>query len=315
MIIPCYNEKEALPLFVERINAELSALDPHYRFELLFVDDGSQDETRDLIADIVASDPRCRALLLSRNFGKEAAMTAALEHCRGDAAIPIDVDLQDPPELIAQFLHHWSAGIDMVYGVRADRVADGFLKQSTAGAFYSLFNRFSPTPIPENAGDYRILDRRVIDAVNSLPERNRFLKGLVGWVGFSTMAIPYTRPNRSAGESGFNYRKLWNFAIDGIVGFSALPIKIWTYVGLSVALAAFVYASWIIVQTLAFGIDVPGYASIMVALLILSAVQLISIGVLGEYVSRMFIEVKQRPTYIIDRQIEAADEPPENSTP
>ena len=229
-------------------------------------------------------------------------MTAGLCHARGDAVIPMDVDLQDPPALILEFVRLWQEeGYDTVYGVRADRNADTPMKRLTAGGFYRLFNAVSTTTkIPENAGDFRLMDRRVVEVIKQLPERNRFMKGLFAWAGFNSIGVEYERPARAAGETKFNYWKLWNFALDGFFSFSSWPLRIWSYVGAGVAMLSFLYILVIITKVIFFGIDMPGYASLMSVILFLGGMQLISIGVLGEYLGRMFLEVKQRPVFVVE---------------
>jgi glycosyltransferase involved in cell wall biosynthesis len=241
-----------------------------------------------------------RLVNLSRNFGKEAAMSAGLDHAEGDVVVLIDVDLQDPPELIAVFLEQWRQGYDIAYGLRTSRSGDSRLKAATAGAFYAWFNRISDTPIPPNVGDFRLLDRRVVQALRLLPERGRFMKGLFAWVGFPSIGIPFERPPRAVGQSSWNYWRLWNFALEGLVSFSTAPLKIWTYVGGVVAMAAGAYALFILVRVLVEGIDVPGYASLLVFLLTGIALNLISLGMIGEYVGRLFVESKQRPVYLVE---------------
>lgn len=294
VVVPCFKEAEAIPLFVDAIDAHLS----DHRIELVFVNDGSPDATLEILLKLSARDPRVVVVNLSRNFGKEIAITAGLEHATGDVVVPMDADLQDPPEVIPTFLGRWREGYDVVYGLRLDRASDTFAKRMTAGLFYRVFKRLSQTEVPSDAGDFRLMDRVVVDAVKQLPERSRFMKGLFAWVGFSSIGVGYVRPERAAGETSFNYWRLWNFALDGIVSFSTLPLRIWTYVGSLVAVMSVCYATAIVVRTLIFGRDVPGYASIMVAVLFLGGVQLMSLGVIGEYLSRLFLEAKQRPLYL-----------------
>lgn len=226
-------------------------------------------------------------------------MTAGIDHAAGDVVVPMDADLQDPPEVLPKLLEQWRKGYDVVYGIRRDRSSDGRTKRVTAGMFYRLFNRLAHDEIPENVGDFRLMDRLVVDALRRLPERNRFMKGLFAWVGYPSIGVEYTRPERVAGETKFSYWKLWNFALDGLVSFSSLPLRVWTYAGMTVALGAVVFAVVIVLRTLVFGRDVPGYASIMTVLLLLGGIQLISLGVIGEYLSRLFIESKQRPLYLL----------------
>lgn len=295
LVIPCYAESEALDAFVPAIEAAL----PRHRIEFVFVNDGSPDDTLTKLLALCRNDPRVVVVNLSRNFGKEVAMTAGIEHATGDVVVPMDADLQDPPELIERFLERWNEGYDVVYGVRADRASDQPTKRMSAGLFYRFFNGLAQTEIPSNVGDFRLMDRVVVDALLQLPERNRFMKGLFAWVGFPSTGVEYVRPARVAGETSFNYWKLWNFALDGIVSFSTLPLRVWTYVGGGVAVLSLGYALYIVVRTLFLGRDVPGYASLMAALLFIGGVQLISLGVIGEYLSRLFVETKQRPLYLL----------------
>ena len=300
LVVPAYNEEESIQAFIATIDQELAPL--RDQLEMVFVNDGSRDKTRQVIEAVIEKDPRVTLINLARNFGKEAAMTAGLFHARGDAVIPMDVDLQDPPALILEFVRLWrDEGYDTVYGVRSDRNADTPMKRLTAGGFYRLFNAVSTTTkIPENAGDFRLMDRRVVEVIKQLPERNRFMKGLFAWAGFNAIGVPYERPARAAGETKFNYWKLWNFALDGFFSFSSWPLRVWSYVGAGVALLSFLYILVIITKVLFFGIDIPGYASLMSVILFLGGMQLISIGVLGEYLGRMFLEVKQRPVFVVE---------------
>lgn len=298
LVVPVYNEQDAVPLFVRAIDDALAG--QGINLELLFVDDGSTDQTLPLLVELSERDARVRVVGLSRNFGKEAALTAGLDHASGDVVIPMDVDLQDPPALIPKFLERWREGYDVVYGWRTSRPNDSIAKRWSAAGFYRVFNRVAHTQIPENAGDFRLIDRRVVDVIRRLPERNRFMKGLFAWVGFRSIAVPYERPRRAAGKTSFNHWRLWNFALDGLVSFSSLPLHLWTYVGFSVAATAFLYGSFIVLRTLVLGIDVPGYASLITIMLFLGGIQLVSIGVLGEYLSRVFTEVKGRPVYLVD---------------
>jgi glycosyltransferase involved in cell wall biosynthesis len=270
------------------------------RFELVFVNDGSTDQTLPRLLELAKQDNRIRILNLSRNFGKEAALSAGIDQARGDAIIVIDADLQDPPDLIPTFLQCWRNGYDVVYGARSSRENDSYLKRKSASWFYAAFNRLSPTHIPENAGDFRLIDRRVADIIRALPERNRFMKGLFSWVGFKSIAVPYERPIRVAGETKWSAWRLWNFALDGLFSFSTVPLRIWTYFGALIAGLAFAYGSFIVLRTLIYGIDLPGYPSLLTAMLFLGGIQLLSIGIIGEYIGRVFIEVKARPLYVIE---------------
>ncbi|WP_421979974.1 glycosyltransferase family 2 protein [Roseibium sp.] len=303
VIVPVFNEEDVIGHFLEATRPVLEKTGLAY--EYVFIDDGSRDSTADYLSEKLKSGLPGRLLGLSRNFGKEAALSAGLEAVRGDIAVIMDADLQDPPDLILQMLDGWRAGYDVIYGLRVDRSSDTVLKRSTANMFYKLFNRLANIDMPANAGDYRLIDRAVIDALLRLPERNRFMKGLFAWVGFPAMAIPYERPVRKAGDGKFNYWKLWNFALDGLTGFTTLPLRVWFYGGAAISFGAFAYAIYLTVRTSLFGADLPGYASLMVALLFFSGVQLLSIGMIGEYIARLFNEAKQRPVYILQDVIES----------
>jgi polyisoprenyl-phosphate glycosyltransferase len=298
IVAPFYNESEGVWLYYEALRA-MAASVPGVDFEFICVDDGSRDDT--LVHLIAASrlDARFVAIELSRNFGKEAALTAGIDAATGDAIVPIDADLQDPPTLIPKLIEEWRKGAEVVLARRIDRSTDSFLKRKTAEAFYRVHNKLSAVAIPENVGDFRLMDRSAVDALKRLPERQRFMKGLFAWIGFKTVTVDYARQARAAGTTKFSGWKLWNFAIEGITSFSTAPLKIWTYLGGIGALVAFGYASFIVIRTLIFGIDVPGYASVLVAILFFGSLQLISVGLLGEYIGRMYIESKQRPTYLV----------------
>ncbi len=299
LIVPVYNEEETIATFVAVVEQKLKSILEH--LEIVFIDDGSKDRSVEIIEGLMATNPRVCLIKLSRNFGKEAAMTAALDLCDADAIVPIDVDLQDPPELILDFVRIWrEAGVDTVYGVRADRSSDSDTKRVTSGGFYYVFNKLSSkVKIPANVGDFRLIDRKVILTVRTLNESNRFMKGLYAWPGFSSQGVPYVRPERSAGTTKWNYWKLWNFALDGIFSFSSLPLRIWSYIGAGIGVLALIYMCYIVLETLVNGVSVPGYASTMCVVLFLGSIQLISIGVLGEYLGRMSEEVKKRPVYVV----------------
>ncbi|ENZ80696.1 MULTISPECIES: glycosyltransferase family 2 protein [Caulobacter] len=308
LIAPCYNEQEVLDLFFARIDAEMAKLAVDY--EIVCVNDGSRDHTLAVLLKHHQRDPRVKVINLARNFGKEVALSAGLDAAVGDMVVPIDVDLQDPPELIGQFIAAWEAGADVAYGVRVDRSADSPLKRFTAQGFYRAFNRLSDVDLPYNAGDYRLMDRRVVEVLRQLPERNRFMKGLFAWVGFRQTPVPYARPERAAGTSSWRYWKLWNFALDGITSFSTAPIRIWSYVGAVAGVLAVAMAVFIVARTLLFGRDVPGYPSLMVVILMSFGLQMLAIGALGEYVARIYQEVKGRPLYVVmDRYGFEAQEP------
>ena len=303
IIVPVKDEEDAIAPFIARVGAVLDALDdPAAKaWEILFVDDGSSDATLAAIIAANHADPRIRAVSFSRNFGKEPALSAGLDFARGQAVIPIDVDLQDPPEVIGDMIKAWRAGHEVVYGVRKNRASDSLPKRLTADLYYRAHNRLSHDKIPEHAGDFRLLDRKVVDVIKAMPERNRFMKGLFAWSGFRQTAVEYDRVERSVGTTKFRYWKLWTLALDGITSASTAPLRIWSYVGVIVALLSFLYALYIIIYTIITGVDAPGYASLMTAVLFFGGLQLISLGVLGEYVGRILVETKQRPLYVISQ--------------
>ena len=305
LIIPVKDEEEAIGPCLARVIPVMEAMsDPVSKsFEILFVDDGSEDRTLEAIRQANAKDPRVRAISLSRNFGKEAALSAGLDAARGMAVVPLDVDLQDPPEALPKMIAQWRAGFDVVYGVRDNRETDSLPKRLTADLYYRAHNWLSDDKIPEHAGDFRLLDRKVVDVICAMPERNRFMKGLFAWAGFRQASVSYHREQRQVGKTKFNYWKLWTLAIDGITSASTVPLRVWSYLGGFVALGALVFAVFIIVRTLVTGITVPGYASLMVAILFLGGLQLISLGVLGEYVGRILTETKGRPLYVVRERI------------
>jgi glycosyltransferase involved in cell wall biosynthesis len=301
IIIPFYNEARTISSLFAALWRTLDAI-ADVNWEIICVDDGSTDTTLAQLIALSTSDPRFKIIELSRNFGKEAALTARRPAPRGDAVIPMDADLQDPPDLITEMLAAWENGAEVVLAKRSDRASDGLLKRQTAGWFYRLHNRLADIRIPENVGDFRLMDRVVVDALKRLPERQRFMKGLFAWVGFRTEIIEYSRPIRDGGKSKFTAMRLWNLGLEGVTSFSMVPLKIWTYIGVVCALLTFSYAIFIVIRTLVSGIDVPGYASLLVAILFFGSMQLISVGVLGEYIGRIYIEAKQRPTYLIRMQ-------------
>lgn len=298
IIVPFYNEVEGINYFYEAICPilnQVSELD----FEVVCIDDGSSDDTLKKLILIAEKDSRFHVIELSRNFGKEAALTAGIDAATGDAVIPIDADLQDPPELILEMIKEWSKGAEVVLARRVDRSSDSFLKRKTAEIFYHFHNRLSTIQIPENVGDFRLMDRIAVDALKKFPEQHRFMKGLFAWVGFKTVTLDYIRNPRIAGNTKFSGWKLWNFALEGITSFSAAPLKFWSYIGGLGALATFIYAIFIISRTLINGVDIPGYASLLVAVLFFGSLQLISVGMLGEYIGRIYLETKNRPLYLI----------------
>ena len=306
IIVPCYNESEVVENFFSAMvgnNGILNNLG--LNCELVFINDGSKDNTLELLKaqkEIYSnkSNLDIKIVNLSRNFGKEAAMSAGFSVASGEAIVPMDADLQDPPELIAKFVELWRQGYNVVLAKRNDRQEDSFAKRFSSSLFYKLNNKISDVKLPDNVGDFRLFTRKVLNAINSLPENQRFMKGIFAWVGFNSITIEYKRPQRIAGSSKFNGWKLWNFALQGITGFGTLPLRIWTYIGFIVSFFAFIYASFLILRTLIMGIDLPGYASLVVIILFLGGLQLIGIGILGEYVGRIYMESKRRPPFIID---------------
>lgn len=298
VVVPVYNESEVLDAFHLRLSRALDRLT--IEAEILFVDDGSSDQSLDILRGLRARDRRVAIIALSRNFGKEAALSAGLDAAEGDAVVAIDADLQDPPELIPELVEQWRAGYDVVYARRVARDGDTLLKIFTAHAFYRLMRHVGRVPIPADAGDYRLLSRRAVDALKQLRERHRFMKGLFAWIGYPQCAVPYRRAPRHAGASKWNYWKLWNFALDGITSFTTAPLKIATYLGLAVSLCAFLYAALVIGRTMLYGNPVHGYPSLMMVMLMLGGVQLTCLGVMGEYLGRMFDETKRRPLYLVD---------------
>lgn len=309
VVIPVYNESAALAPLFSRLLPILR--DAAASFEILVVNDGSRDESLQHLLQLQRGLPALRVLDLSRNFGKEAALTAGLAHCRGRCAILLDADLQDPPELIAPMLQKWREGYEMVVAVHAVRSADTRLRRTLSGGFYRLLDAVSHLEMVRNAGDFRLLDRAAIEAFLALPERTRFNKGLFAWIGFRQYRIEHERPARAAGASKYNYRRLFSLAIEGITSFSSLPLRLSTYLGLLVAVLSLAYGAFIVVRTLVRGVDVPGYASLFVAIVFFGGINLLSIGILGEYVGRIFLESKHRPLYVVRRLHEPAAEPPQ----
>lgn len=299
LVVPVFNEEDAIPFFYKEVRADKQL--GQYEIELIFVDDGSRDGTCEIIEGLAKADPLITLVRLSRNFGKEAALFAGLDYSTGDAIIPIDVDLQDPITVIPLLIEKWKSGSDVVLAKRIDRQADSFMKRVSAEMFYRLHNKISNPKIEENVGDFRLMSRQVVDEIKMLPERHLFMKGLLSWVGFDTAVVEYTRADRVAGTSKFNGWKLWNLALEGITSFSTIPLRMWTYLGMVVATFSLFYALWMVADKLIWGNAVPGYPSIMTAILFLGGVQLIGIGVLGEYVGRIYMEAKRRPKYIVKR--------------
>lgn len=297
LVVPVFNEEDAIPFFYKKVR-DYEELKSH-EVEIVFINDGSKDSTETIINALSTADPLVTSLSFTRNFGKEPALFAGLEHASGDAVIPIDVDLQDPIEVIPHLVRKWQDGADMVLAKRTDRSTDGRMKRKTAEWFYKLHNKISSPQIEENVGDFRLMSREVVEHIKLLPERNLFMKGVLSWVGGRTDVVEYARAERIAGDSKFNGWKLWNLALEGITSFSTFPLRMWSYIGLAVAGLSFLYGAWMIIDTMAFGNPVRGYPSILVSILFLGGIQLIGIGVLGEYIGRIYIEVKKRPKYII----------------
>lgn len=299
VIVPVYNEAAVLPQFQRRLAAVLA--DITSRWEVLYVDDGSTDDTQSILSKFQAANPcNIGVIRFSRNFGKEQAMTAGLARARGDAAIVIDADLQDPPEVIPTMVEAWQRGVDVVNMRRESRAGENWFKRFTAYAFYRSINRVSDVPIPNDVGDFRLFSRAALDALNQLPERNRFMKGLFAWIGYPQVTISYHRDARHAGRTKWRYWKLWNFAIEGITSFSTVPLKLATFAGLLSATCAFLYATFVAIKTVLIGDPVPGFPTLIVVVLFFAGIQLIALGVLGEYVGRIYIESKQRPLYLVE---------------
>ena len=299
VVVPCYNEALGLAEFHRRLSAVMDGIGRAW--EVVYVNDGSADATLACMEAMRAADPHVGLINLSRNFGKEIALTAGLDHAHGEAIIVIDADLQDPPEVIPELVAVWDRGVDMVYAQRRAREGETWLKKFTANQFYRLMQRLGGVRLPRNTGDFRLLSRRALDALLQLREHHRFMKGLFAWVGFPSQAVLYDRAPRHAGSSSWNYWRLWNLAVEGITGFTLLPLKLATYLGLAVAVFALVFGGQLIVRTLLFGNQVPGYPSLMAVVLFLGGVQLMTLGVIGEYLGRVFNETKQRPLYLLER--------------
>lgn len=301
LVVPMFNEAGNVDGLFRRL-AEVMA-DMGVTYEIVCVDDGSRDDTVARVVEHHRREPRIKVVELSRNFGKELALTAGLHHAAGKAVVMIDADLQHPPELIRDMLTQWRAGYEMVIAVRTSRDDESPLKRAAARAFYRLFGQVSEIKLPQGAGDFRLLDRKVVDVLNAMPEHTRFMKGLYAWVGFKQITIPFEVAPRAEGHSSFNAFRLWRLAIDGITSFTSVPLKVWTFMGMLVAAFALLYGLLFIVKTLILGIDVPGYPSLIVAITFFAGVQLISLGVIGEYLGRVFAEVKNRPLYIVRNSV------------
>lgn len=301
VIAPVFNEGQNVDALIARLIPVLEGIVTS--FEVIFVDDGSSDDTFERIRRFASADPRIRAVAFSRNFGKEIALAAGIDHAHGKAVVMIDADLQHPPETIATFVLKWREGYDMVYGQRIDRSTDSAFRRWATGQFYKMFHKFGETPLPEGAGDYRLMDRKVVDALRRFGERARFSKGLYAWVGFKSIGVPFEVEERAHGTSKWGYTKLTRFAFDGLSSFSTLPLKLAMYIGLGISIFAFTYAIAMALRTLFLGVDVPGFASLIVSVMFFSGIQLLFLGIIGEYVGRIFAEVKRRPLYIVAEEI------------
>lgn len=298
IISPCYNEEDAVNSFFDAVNKEISKLD-NYKFEIIIVNDGSTDKTLTQLQQHLKTQKHLKIINLNRNFGKERALTAGIDNCQSDAAIIVDFDLQDPLNLIPELIKNWEEGFESVVGIRVNRDSDNLFKKFSAKYFYKIYNIFSDIKIPENAGDYRLIDKKIITQLKQLPERQRFMKGIFSWIGANTKYVNFTRQKRIANKTKFSNWKLWNFAIEGITSFSTLPLRIWTYIGFFISSISFIYAIFIITRTIFYGIDLPGYSSIIVTILFLGGIQVMGIGILGEYLGRIYFESKNRPIYLI----------------
>lgn len=309
VVVPLYNERDGLDAFLERVESVVGPLVAPLRrdYEIVCVDDGSTDDTLEKLLAHRKRNPAIKVVALSRNFGKDIALTAGLEHARGAAVVPIDADLQDPPELIPELFAKWLDGNDVVYATRASRESDGRMKRLSAAWFYRVHNALADISIPYDTGDFRLMDRRVVQALERLPERNRFMKGLFAWVGFRQAAVAYEREPRAFGRSKWKSWRLWNFGLDGITSSSTVPLRVWSYVGLAVFVFALIYAGFLMFRTLIYGSDVPGYASLMIVVLLMGGINLLTLGIVGEYLGRVYTEVKQRPLYLV-REAHGIDE-------
>jgi len=307
LVVPVFNEQDTVCLFLDRIHQVFDDR-PWIRLEVVFVNDGSEDGTLAALLQCQERDSAVRIVDLSRNFGKEAALSAGLEIAKGQVVVPIDVDLQDPPELIVDMISLWREGFDVVVGRRINRRTDSIAKRISASWFYRVHNLIADPAIPENVGDFRLMDRAVVNALKGLPESRRFMKGLFAWVGYRTAFVDYARPARAAGTSKFNGWRLWNFAVEGLTSFSIAPLKIWSYLGGAIAVIALVYGCFIALRVLVYGADLPGYASVFVAITFLGGLQLLGIGIIGEYLGRAYLESKRRPVFLVRRVYEPGDE-------
>jgi glycosyltransferase involved in cell wall biosynthesis len=305
VVVPVYNEASNVGPLCARLVPVLDRIARSW--EVVFVDDGSADDTLARIRDLSAGDPRIGAVSFSRNFGKEIAIAAGLDHARGDAVVIMDADLQHPPETIETFVARWREGFAMVYGQRTDRTNETRFKRNAARLFYQLFHRFGETSLPEGAGDFRLIDRKGVEVLKALGERARFSKGLYAWIGFKSIGVPFTVAGREHGTTKFSARRLFRFAFDGITSFTTVPLRVWTYMGGLISLAAIGTAIFFVIRTFLFGTDLPGFPSLIVSIMFFSGVQLLSLGIIGEYIGRIFAEVKRRPLYIVAERIGPAE--------
>ncbi len=296
-VVPMYNEEGGIDVFFERLEPVLEDITKDY--EIICIDDGSTDATLDELLEHRDRNPRIKIINLSRNFGKDVALSAGLDYATGQAVVPLDADLQDPPELIGEMMEKWREGYEVVYARRADRKSDSVSKRVTAGWFYRIHNAIADVSIPDNVGDFRLIDQRVNLALQNLPERTRFMKGLFAWVGFKQASVDYVREERAHGETKWHFWKLWQFALDGITGSTTFPLRIWTYIGMAVSATAFILSTLLIIRVFVYGVDVPGYASLMVSVLFLGGINILATGIIGEYIGRIFTEVRHRPLYLV----------------
>ncbi|MEA2839256.1 MAG: polyisoprenyl-phosphate glycosyltransferase [Methylobacteriaceae bacterium] len=307
VVVPVLNESENIRALLQRLVPVLE--NAARSFEIIFIDDGSDDGTMEILRVLNRADRRVTAISFSRNFGKEIAIAAGLDHAAGQAAIIMDADLQHPPETIAEFIAKWREGYKNVFAQRRDRYADSPLRRALTHRFYHLFDVFGETHLPPGAGDFRLLDRQAIEAIARMRERARFSKGLYAWIGFRSVGIPYDVAERAAGTSKFSYRKLTRFALDGLMSFSTIPLRVWTYIGFAISFLSLSLTAFFLLRTLIYGVDVPGFATLIVSLTFFSGIQLLSLGVLGEYIGRIFAEVKRRPLYLIAERIGGERQP------
>jgi polyisoprenyl-phosphate glycosyltransferase len=312
IVAPAYNEAANLAAFVQAMTPVLDGLGEPW--EIVFVDDGSRDDTLGLLLAARAADPRIKIVGLARNFGKDVALSAGLAHARGRAVIPIDCDLQHPPELIPAMVAKWRAGADMVIGVRTRRTEEGVIRRTSARMYYGLMRRMTNVEIPPNAGDFRLLDRKIVDVINQMPERCRFMKGIFAWPGFKTESVEFQARARAGGRTTWSLWQLWRFALDGLFSFSTVPLKLWTYLGGLSALGAFIYLMITLIQKIFFGITAPGYASLLIVVLFFNGLLLLSNGIQGEYIARIFEEVKGRPLFVVGNKW-GFDEPAVRAAP